>query len=68
MQLKEWLKTKPKMSQAEIGRRLAMDKSKISRIINGLELPTLFQAAAIYDLTKGKVKLSDWIEGAKNAK
>jgi len=65
MQLKEWLKTKPSISQSEIARRLAMDKSKISRIVNGVELPTLFQAVAIEELTKGKVKPKDWIESCK---
>ncbi len=63
MTLKEWI-DKTNNTQIAIANRLKMDKGRLSRILAGEQEPTLYQAHEIYKLTKGKVKLEDWL-GAK---
>ena len=67
MKLKEWLE-KTNNSQITVARKLGIDAGRLSRIINGIETPTLFQAHEIYKLTKGKVTYQDWLEQAKKAR
>lgn len=62
MTLKEWME-KTNNSQIAVARKVDIDAGRLSRIINGLEYPTLFQAHKIYELTKGRVTYKDWIDG-----
>lgn len=64
MTLKEWM-DKTNNSQITVARKLDMDAGRFSRIVNGIETPTLFQAHEIYKVTKGKVTLKDWVESCK---
>jgi transcriptional regulator with XRE-family HTH domain len=64
MTLKEWL-NKNKVSQKTIAAQLNMDTARLSRIVNGRENPTLFQADEIYRLTNKKVTLQDWLKVGK---
>jgi transcriptional regulator with XRE-family HTH domain len=64
MQLKQWIHDNGK-TQQEVADQLAMDKARLSRIINGEQNPTLFQVATIYELTEGAVTYHDWLERVK---
>ena len=64
MKLIDWIK-KQGVTQTEVAESLGMDKGRLSRILHGNELPTLFQAKDVFDLTGGKVMFADWFDKGK---
>lgn len=60
MKLKDWLKAK-KMSQASFARLINSDQAHISDLITGKCRPRLANIEFIEHVTKGEVKVTDWI-------
>lgn len=64
MTLKEWL-DKTNNTQTAIAKLVGLSTAQFNKIVHGSQMPTLFVAHKIWELTKGKVTLQDWIESCK---
>ena len=60
MTLKEWL-SRERMSQAEMGRRLGVQRQAVQQWCSGTTLPTLYYALAVCALTHGEVPPDSWL-------
>lgn len=61
MKLKLWLE-ETDIRQADFARMLGISQPTVSQLANGARYPKMELALKIRDVTKGKVKLEDWIK------
>ena len=64
MTLKEWL-NKTNNTQMAVANKLDISTAQLNKFVHGSQVPTLFMAHKIYELTKGRVTYKDWIESCK---
>jgi transcriptional regulator with XRE-family HTH domain len=61
MKLKEYLSTK-KIKHTDFAADLGVSQVTVTRYVNGERKPSLSMALKIEDITKRKVRVSDWFD------
>lgn len=64
MTLDDFLKAEPKLSHAAFGQKIGVSQATVTRYANGKRKPSLAMALKIEEVTRRKVKVSDWLSDA----